>query len=171
MWDDGSLAEGYTGRFESYEELVNNSEPDIIYLNSSPEDELHDRVDWSLVHQRNLMDYGQIEEYDTIFIGPEKEITQLNNKLGPEKLSPTRALNETPNRLEEYRDLSENIGGAEEIHFIGSDYTTRKDQIIQEHTMPDIDAEFIGAKTNKNTSTERLKQRLYAEALRLSDRF
>lgn len=171
MWDNGGLNHGYEGSFESYEELVRNSNPDIIYLNGGPDEEIDDRVDWSLVHQKNLIDYGLIQEEGVKFVGPDEEILQLNTKLEQENLTPTKSLGVPSNRLDEYQELSNCIGGDEEIHFIASDYTTGQDRVLQQHTMPDVEAEFIGAKTDKNTSTERLKRRLYAEALRFSDRF
>ncbi len=170
MWDNGSLNTGYNGSFESYEELVTESNPDIIYLNGAPDNEINDRVDWALVHQKNLIDYGTIQEEDVKFVGPKEEISKLNTKLGTESMTPVKLLSGNSNRLEEYQELSNYIEGDEEIHFIASDYTTGQDRVLQQHTMPDVEAEFIGAKTDKNTSTERLKRRLYAEVLRLSDR-
>ena len=171
MWDEGKLRGDYIGRFDSYQTLVEESSPDIIYLNGAPEDEIDDRSDWSLLHESNLIEYGNMSEHEIHFFGPEEELSKVKGKMRHENLPPTMLLDGQKNRLEEYKELRDNIDGDEKIHFIGSDYTIEQDRILQEHFLPNIQAEFIGAETGKDSSTERIKRRLYAEALKLADRF
>lgn len=72
MWDEGKLRGDYIGRFDSYQKLVEESSPDIIYLNGAPEDEIDDRADWSLVHESNLIEYGNMSEHEIHFFAQKK---------------------------------------------------------------------------------------------------
>lgn len=171
MWDEEDEFEGYRGNFNSYGEMVKKGNPDIIYVNGAPEDEVDERIIWALGHHENLENHSNKNIENVKILGPKKEISQLRTKLWPDRTIPTKYLEPQSNRLDEYNHLSGNIEGEEEIHFVTSDYSLGQDQLLQKHTMPNVNGEFLGANTDKNSSTERLKRRLYAEALKLSDRF
>lgn len=159
----------YEGTFSSYEKLVGESEPDIIYINGGPDEEESDRFDLSITHWGEFLDQDQ----NPIFLAPEEEASDFQEKTRyyPE---PSPAISSTSfegsNRLSEYKSLHEFINGDEEIHFITSDYCIDQDRIIQEHLMPDVKAEFIGAATSKNTSIERTKRSAYAKTLKAYDK-